>query len=79
VSVGCHRNMRETMIEFVVISIVTVFAVLFYIGARYERKHSAKPGARSHNHALAPLVAVSLALVGAVALWRYRALARARR
>ena len=78
-SVGCHRNMRETMIEFVVISIVTVFAVLFYIGARYERKHSAKPGARSHNHALAPLVAVSLALVGAVALWRHRALARARR
>jgi len=33
------------MIEFVVISIVTVFAVLFYIGVRYERKHGAKGGA----------------------------------
>ena len=32
-SVGCHCNLRETMIEFVVISIVTVFAILFYIGA----------------------------------------------
>lgn len=33
------------MIEFVVISIVAVFAVLFYIGARYERKHGAGAGA----------------------------------
>jgi len=30
------------MIEYVVISIVAVFAVLFYIGVRYERKHGAK-------------------------------------
>jgi len=33
----------------------------------------------SHNHAHAPLVAASLALVGAAALWRHRALARAPR
>jgi len=32
------------MIEFVVISIVAVFAVLFYIGVRYERKQGAKSG-----------------------------------
>jgi len=31
------------MIEFVVISFVAVFALMFYIGVRYERKHGAKP------------------------------------
>lgn len=33
------------MIEFVVISFVALFAVLFYIGVRYEKKHGAKSGA----------------------------------
>jgi len=32
----------------------------------------------SHNHAHAPLVAAGLALAGATAVWRHRALARAR-
>jgi len=46
------------MIEFVVISFVALFAVLFYIGARHERKHGAKSGG------FALLACVSLMLGG---------------